>query len=170
MRHNPTLGLSMNNQSLPPIYVIEITRFGESDIRLLTEVERTAMGTMDLEAFELWKHDGRKRFWASSFTSEEMRKHGFSMKDKYSKNHGCHETDFVALGNGVYEEYEVGFDQADALIRRFGSFLYFLPQYFWGSNGCEVLPPTSDFDHGSFVLRQFDRQQRTCGVIGYIRC
>lgn len=134
----------MRSQSLPAIYVIEVPLVGESDIRLITDAERTSLRATDLEEFELWKHDGKRRFWAYKLTSEEISKHGFSMKDQHSKNHGFHETDFVALGNGVYEDYEGGFENADALIHQFGSLLYFLPEYSWGSNGCQVLPPICD--------------------------
>jgi hypothetical protein len=126
------------------LYVIEVPLVGDVDIRRIMETEHTSLSAADLEEFELWKHDGRRRFWAYTLTSDAIAKHGFSMKDQYSKDHGYHESDFVALGNGVFEDYEEGFENADAIIREFGSFLYFLPKHSWGSNGCQVLRPTCD--------------------------
>ena len=103
------------------------------------------MNEMDLDRFEFWRHDGSDRFWVHTETAENIRRHGFSMNDQYSKDHGCHVSDFVDIGNGVYESYEIGFEQADILIKKYGSFLYFFAEYSsWGSNGCQVLPPTSD--------------------------
>lgn len=134
----------MTSQPPSMLYVVEVPLVGDADIRRITDAERFSLSATDLEEFELWKHDGRTRFWAYTLTSDAIAKHGFSMKDRYSKNHGFHESDFVALGNGVFEDYEEGFESADAIIREFGSFLYFRPEHSWGSNGCQVLPPTCD--------------------------
>lgn len=114
-----------------PIYVIEVTSRGESGIRLLEEAEAASLREMELEEFNFWRCDGKLRFWAYSYSEADI------------KRHGLHVTDFVALGNGRYEYYEVGFEQADALIREFGSFSYFLPEYSWGSNGSELLSPVA---------------------------
>ena len=129
----------------PPLYLIDIPYYGNSDIRLLTKAEQASMNENYLGQFEFWRHDGSRRFWAHTEKAETFKRHGFSMKDQYSKDHGCHVSDFKDLGNGVYESYEGGFEQADMLIKDHGSFLYFCPIYSsWGSNGCQVLPPTTD--------------------------
>lgn len=126
-----------------PYFVIEIHSRG-GDIRLLTESERASLMNMDLRGFDFWKYDGEERFWAFTYTAEQIRKHGFSMTDQHSKNHGFHVTDFVDIGNGVYEYYEEGFEKADELLRQFGSFLYFFPEYSWGYDGCQILSPETD--------------------------
>lgn len=116
----------------PPLYLIEIPFYGNSDIRLLKEDEHAAMGEMDLERFEFWRHDGSGRFWALKVAMETIR------------SHHLQPSDYADCGNGIYEEYESGFEHADALIKEHGSFLYFLAVHSWGTNGHRVLPPTSD--------------------------
>ncbi len=115
-----------------PTYVIEVTSRGESGIRLLEEDEAASLQELELEEFTFWRFTGQRRFWVCVYSEADLRSHGFRT------------TDYVALGNGRYEEYEVGFEQADKLIRDFGSFNYFFPEYSWGSNGCELLSPKSD--------------------------
>ncbi len=117
-----------------PIYVIEVTSREESRIRLLEENEAASLREMELEQFIFWRFTGKRRFWVCVYSEADL------------KSHGIRTTDFVAVGNGRYgyEEYEVGFEQADELIREFGSFNYFFPEYSWGSNGCELLSPKND--------------------------
>jgi hypothetical protein len=118
------------NDSL--IYVIEVTSRGESRIRHLEEDEEASLREMELERFTFWRFNGKRRFWVCVYSEADL------------KRHGIRTTDFIALGNGHYEEYEVGFEQADELIREFGSINYFFPEYSWGSNGCELLSPKSN--------------------------
>lgn len=128
----------MNNL---PIYVIEVTSKGESVIRLLKEEEAASLRATELEEFIFWRCNGKQRFWAYTYSGADL------------KRHGLRTTDFVALGNGRYEYYEVGFEQADKLIREFGSFSYFVPEYSWGSNGCELLSPKNNLS--SIIPKNF---------------
>lgn len=138
--------MTENGKSKPPaaLFVIEIPLVGDADVRLITKAELNSLEAVDLQEFELWKHDGIPRFWAYTYTADQLKAHGFSMKDQHSKNHGFHESDFVGLGGGVFEYYADGFECADEIIRESGSFLCFVPDYSWGSDGCQVLRPTSD--------------------------
>ena len=115
-----------------PIYVIEVPFRGCSGIRLLKEDEAASLREMELEEFIFWRGNGKQRFWAYTYSEADLKRHGFRP------------TDFVALRNGRYEYYEVGFEQADEVIREFGTFSYFLPEYLWGSNGCELLSPKNN--------------------------
>lgn len=133
------------NKSQSELYVLEVPSVGEIRIRTISTVERASMVEFDLEEFDWWKHDGSPRFWAYSYTAEQLKAHGFSMKDAFSKRHGFHESDFVALGDGVFEDYEDGFENADAIAREFGHFVCFMPEYSWGCDDRQVLPPTFDF-------------------------
>lgn len=115
-----------------PTYVIEVTSQGESRIRLLKEDEAASLREMELDEFTFWRFTGQRRFWVCVYSEADLR------------SHRLRTSDFVAVGNGRYEEYEIGFEQADKLIRKFGSFNYFFPEYSWGSNGCQLLSPKSD--------------------------
>lgn len=115
-----------------PTYVIEVTSGGESRIRLLKEDEAASLQEMELEEFTFWRFTGQRRFWVCVYSEADLR------------SHRLRTSDFVAVGNWRYEEYEIGFEQADKLIREFGSFNYFFPEYSWGSNGCQLLSPKSD--------------------------
>jgi hypothetical protein len=88
---------------------------------------------MDLEQFSYWKYRGGRRFWATQYTGEQLRRHGAT----FLKN-------FRAVGNDTFEDYEEGFQRADAILKQFGTFSYFCPEYSTGAEAGQVLPPTVD--------------------------
>ncbi|WP_371323916.1 hypothetical protein VX159_16215 [Dechloromonas sp. ZY10] len=122
----------MNNL---PIYVIEVTSQGENRIRFLKQDEAASLREMELDAFIFWRFSGKRRFWVCTYSEADL------------KRYHLRTTGFVARGDGRFEEYEDGFERADDLVREFGSFCYFLPEYSWGSNGCELLSPKSNLSN-----------------------
>lgn len=119
----------------PTTHVLEIPVRGNCHIRPLTTLERSSLRAMDLEQFNYWKYRGGRRFWAIQYTGEQLRRHGAT----FSKSYGFHD-----VGNDTFEEYEEGFERADAILNQFGTFSYFWPEYSTGSEAGQVLPPTVD--------------------------